>query len=127
MISRKKPSTIDEYIIMFPNDVQVILKKLRQTIQDAAPTATEAIRYQMPTFQLAGKNMVHFAAFSHDIGFYPIPSGIAAFKKELKGFKHGKGSVQFRMDKPVPYDLVRRIVLFRVKELVQTRKKGKSP
>jgi len=112
----KKPSTIDEYIASFPDDVQGILKTMRRTIKKAAPTAEETIRYQMPTFKLNGKNLVHFAAFKHHIGFYPIPSGITAFQKELSVYKQGKGSVQFPLDKPMPYDLVRRIVLFRVNE-----------
>jgi len=88
--------------------------------------ATEAISYQMPTFKLQGKNLVHFAAFSHHIGFYPIPSGITAFQKELSVYTQGKGSVQFPLDKPIPYDLVRRIVEFRVKETEGKIKGGKS-
>jgi uncharacterized protein YdhG (YjbR/CyaY superfamily) len=80
---REQFKTIDEYIRTFPEEVQRELEKMKQTIQDAAPEATEAIRYQMPTFRLNGKNLVHFAAFKNHIGFYPIPSGIEAFKKEL--------------------------------------------
>ncbi len=116
MMKEKKPSTIDEYIASFPDDVQGILETMRRTIKKAAPTAEETIRYQMPTFKLNGKNLVHFAAFKHHIGFYPIPSGITAFQKELSVYKQGKGSVQFPLDKPMPYDLVKRIVLFRVNE-----------
>jgi uncharacterized protein YdhG (YjbR/CyaY superfamily) len=119
------PSTIDEYITGFPKEVQERLQRLRQVIQEAAPDAEEAIRYQMPTFRFAGKNLVFFAAFPHHIGFYPIPSGIKAFKKELAGYKQGKGSVQFPLDEPVPYDLVKKIVLFRVKE-TKTASKQKS-
>ena len=107
---------MDEYIKTFPNDVRSILEKMRQTIQKAAPEAVEAISYQMPTFKLNGKNLVHFAAFKNHVGFYPIPSGIEAFKKELAPYQQGKGSVQFPIDKAVPYDLVRKIVIFRVKE-----------
>jgi uncharacterized protein YdhG (YjbR/CyaY superfamily) len=121
----KQPATIDEYISMFSMDVQVLLQKMRQTIHQAAPLATEAISYQMPTFKLQGKNLVHFAAFSHHIGFYPIPSGITAFRKELSVYKQGKGSVQFLLDKPIPYALVRRIVEFRVKEILGKVKGGK--
>jgi uncharacterized protein YdhG (YjbR/CyaY superfamily) len=110
---------------MFSMDVQVLLQKMRQTIHQAAPLATEAISYQMPTFKLQGKNLVHFAAFSHHIGFYPIPSGITAFRKELSVYKQGKGSVQFLLDKPIPYALVRRIVEFRVKEILGKVKGGK--
>ncbi len=109
-------STIDEYIQGFPEDVQSRLEKIRQTIKNAAPVAVEAISYRMPTFKLKGKNLVHFAAFKNHIGFYPIPSGIEAFKEELSIYKQGKGSVQFPLEKPIPYDLIRRIVEFRVKE-----------
>jgi uncharacterized protein YdhG (YjbR/CyaY superfamily) len=114
---RGQYGTIDEYIKTFPENVQVILEKMRQTIRDAAPGAVEAISYQMPTFKLNGRNLVHFAAFKGHIGFYPIPSGIEAFKEELSPYKQGKGSVQFPLDKPIPYDLVERIVKYRVKEI----------
>jgi uncharacterized protein YdhG (YjbR/CyaY superfamily) len=127
MMKGKKPSTIDEYIASFPDDVKILLEHMRHTIKKAAPSAEETIRYQMPTFKLNGKNLVHFAAFKHHIGFYPIPSGISSFQKELSVYKQGKGSVQFPLDKPMPYDLVRRIVLFRVKEtlgLMKERKNG---
>ena len=108
--------TIDEYIKASSKDVQGILQRLRLTIRKAAPEAVETISYQMPTFKLNGKGLVYFAAFKNHIGFYPIPSGIEAFKKELSRYKQGKGSVQFPIDKPIPYDLVRRIVRFRAKE-----------
>ena len=107
--------TIDEYISTFPKDVQGLLEKMRQVIKEAAPEAVEAISYQMPTFKLNG-NLVHFAAFKHHIGFYPTPSGIDTFKKELAPYESSKGSVQFPMGKPLPLDLVKRIVEFRVKE-----------
>jgi len=113
---RKQFGTIDDYIKTFPKDVQNILEKMRLTIRKAAPEAVEAISYQMPTFKLNGKNLVHFAAFKKHIGFYPIPSGIEAFRRELSPYKQGKGSVQFPVDKPIPYDLVEEIVRFRVKE-----------
>jgi uncharacterized protein YdhG (YjbR/CyaY superfamily) len=117
MITHEKQfKTIDEYIKTFPEDVQGILERMRQTIRKAAPEAAEAIRYQMPTFKLNGKNLVHFAGYKNHIGFYPVPSGIKAFKKELSRYKGGKGSVQFPLDKPIPYDLVRKIVMFRVSE-----------
>lgn len=108
-------NTIDEYISQFPEDVQIILQQIRTAIKEAAPDATEKISYQMPTFYLKG-NLVHFAAFKSHIGFYPIPSAIEEFKEELSLYKSGKGSVQFPLDKPMPYDLIRRIVLFRVEE-----------
>ena len=114
---RNQFETIDDYIKTFPTDVQSILGKMRQTIRKAAPEAIEAISYQMPTFKLNGKNLVHFAAFKSHIGFYPIPSGIEAFRRELSPYKQGKGSVQFPVDKPIPYDLVEKILRFRVKEI----------
>jgi uncharacterized protein YdhG (YjbR/CyaY superfamily) len=114
-MDKKQFNTIGEYIGTFPEDVQRILEKMRQTIRDAAPEAVEAISYQMPTFKLNG-NLVHFAAFKNHIGFYPTPSGIEAFKKELSQYPGAKGSVQFPIDKPVPYDLVQKITLFWVKE-----------
>ncbi len=109
------PKTIDEYIAGFPPDVQAILQKIRAIVREEAPEAQEAIKYQMPTFVLNG-NLVHFAAFQHHIGFYPVPSGIEKFKEELSQYEGGKGSVQFPLNKPIPYDLIRRIVVFRVEE-----------
>ena len=113
---KKQFTTIDEYIKTFPANIQRILKKMRQTIRKGAPEAEETIAYQMPTFKLNGKNLVHFAAFKNHIGFYPTPSGIEAFNKELSPYKGAKGSVQFPIDKPIPFDLVEKIVIFRVKE-----------
>jgi len=113
---KKQNKTIDEYIKSFPKDVQPILEKIRQTIRKAAPGSVETISYQMPTFKLNGKGLVYFAGYRNHIGFYPVPSGVAAFKKELSPYKQGKGSVQFPIDEPIPYDLVRRIVQFRIKE-----------
>ena len=109
------PRNIDEYIAGFPPDVQVILEKVRATIREAAPEAEEAISYQMPTFKLKG-NLVHFAAYKHHVGFYPAPRGIEQFQKELSVYKGAKGSVQFPLDKPMPYELISRIVKFRVQE-----------
>lgn len=109
------PPSIDAYIADSPDDVQAILQKIRQTIHDAAPGATEAISYGMPTFRLHG-NLVHFAAFKNHIGFYPTPTGVDEFHDELAAYKQGKGSVQFPLDRPIPYDLITRIVKYRVKE-----------
>ena len=109
------PKNIDEYIAGFPNDVQEILERIRKTIKEAAPDTQEAIKYQMPTFTLKG-NLVHFAAFKSHIGFYPVPTGIEAFRDELAVYKQGKGSVQFPLDQPIPYDLISKIVAFRVQE-----------
>jgi len=109
------PTNIDEYIAGFPDDIQEILQKIRMTIREAAPEAQETIKYQMPTFTLH-TNLVHFAAFKSHIGFYPVPTGIEAFKDELSMYKQGKGSVQFPLDQPIPYDLISKIVKFRAKE-----------
>lgn len=107
--------SIDEYISQFSLEVQEILKTLRKVIKDAAPDAEEKISWQMPTFVLYG-NLVHFAAHKNHIGFYPSPSGIEAFKQELSEYKGAKGSVQFPLNKPLPYELIRKIVKFRVGE-----------
>jgi len=109
------PKDIDEYIASFPKDIQEILEKLRETIRKAAPDAEEIISYQMPTFALKG-NLVHFAAYKKHIGFYPAPTGIEVFKKELSAYEAAKGSVKFPLDKPIPFDLIGKIVIFRVKE-----------
>ena len=109
-------TTIDEYIAGFPEDVQDILQKVRATIHDAAPDAVEAIKYAIPTFMLNGKNLVHFGGFKKHIGFYPAPSGLVQFKEELAGYQGTKGAVQFPLDEPIPYDLVRKITAFRVQE-----------
>ena len=120
------PKTIDEYIVGFPDDVQEILEKIRATIRQAAPDAEETIKYQMPTFTLKG-NLVHFAAFKKHIGFYPVPTGIEAFKDELSVYEGGKGSVRFPLDQPIPFDLISRIVAFRVKEnLARADSNGKK-
>ena len=117
--------TMDEYINTFPDDVRNILNELRQVIKEAAPEAEETINYQMPTFTLNG-NLVHFAAFKNHIGFYPTPTGIEAFKKELSPYKGAKGSVQFPIDQPLPLPLIRRIVEYRVKENVERKQKKKD-
>lgn len=109
------PVTIDEYIAGFPGEVRVRLERIRQTIRKAAPEAEEAIAYRMPTFRLNG-NLVHFAAFQKHIGFYPTPSGVENFRKELAPYATSKGAIQFPLDRPVPYALIGRIVKLRVKE-----------
>ena len=113
--------TMDEYINAFPEDIQIILEKMRQTIRKAAPEAIEVISYRMPGFKLNG-SLVWFAALKNHIGFYPTSSGIETFKNELSPYKTSKGTVQFPLDKPIPYDLVEKIVLFRVKENLAKKK-----
>ncbi|MGD0724253.1 MAG: DUF1801 domain-containing protein [Spirochaetia bacterium] len=114
-------STVDEYINEFSKEVQTILERIRDTIQKAAPNAIERISYQMPTYSLNG-NLVHFAAHKKHIGFYPTPSAIKAFQKELSPYKGAKGSVQFPLDKPMPFDLVKRIVIYRIVENTKQKK-----
>lgn len=122
----KKTADIDEYIAGFPNEVQKILEKIRATIKKAAPDAEEAIKYGIPTFILQG-NLVHFAAYKNHVGFYPAPKGIEKFKKELSRYEGGKGTVQFPLDKPIPFELISRIVKFRVKDnLERSKAKGKK-
>lgn len=107
--------SIDDYIVQFPPEVQETLNTLRSVIKESAPNAEEKISYQMPTFALQG-NLVHFAAYKNHIGFYPASSGIAAFKHELSEYKGAKGSVQFPIKKPLPYELISEIVKYRVAE-----------
>ncbi len=113
--SRIAVKTIDEYVETWPDEIQAKLKAMRETIGKAAPKAEEAISYGMPTFKLNG-HLVYFAAFKKHIGFFPVPSGMKTFQKELSQYKTGKGSVQFPYDKPLPLALVAKIVKFRVKE-----------
>lgn len=124
--SANKPETIDEYISLYPPKTQELLQKVRLVIKKAAPEAREAIKYQLPTFVLNG-NLVHFGAFKNHIGFYPAPSGISVFKQELSVYESGKGSIQFPMDREIPYDLISKIVKFRVQEnLDKMKSKGKK-
>jgi uncharacterized protein YdhG (YjbR/CyaY superfamily) len=121
------PKNIDEYIAGFPDDVQKILERIRMTISKAAPGAEETISYQIPTFTLEGDYLVYFAAYKKHIGLYPAPRGIEKFKKELSVYEGGKGTVRFPLDKPIPFDLISKIVKFRVKEsLERARAKGKK-
>lgn len=120
------PQNIDEYIAGFPPDIQAKLEKIRAAIRKAAPDAEEAIKYMIPTFTLQG-NLVHFAAFKNHIGFYPAPKGIEAFKDELAEYEGGKGTIQFPLDKPIPYALIGKIVKFRVQDnLERAAAKGKK-
>ena len=122
--SRNHFKTIDEYIAEFPKNVRDILEEIRSIIRESAPEAEEAIRYGIPTFMLNG-NLVHFAAFKNHIGFYPTPSAINAFNKELSPYKLAKGTVRFPIDEPIPFDLIRKIVRYRVKETIARREEKK--
>ncbi|MFI8685305.1 iron chaperone [Rossellomorea sp. NPDC077527] len=113
--NKKSFTTVDEYISQFPENVQERLQSLREVITMTVPNAKEKISYQMPTFALHG-NLVHFAAYKNHIGFYPTPSGINAFKDKMTEYKTAKASVQFPLNRPIPYELIREIVTFRVAE-----------
>lgn len=113
---------VDEYIDAFPVDVQKILRQIRAIIKDTAPCAVESISYGMPAYKLYGKPLVYFAGFKNHIGFYATPTGHSAFREELSQYKQGKGSVQFQLDKPIPYKLIGQIVEFRVAENTEKAK-----
>jgi uncharacterized protein YdhG (YjbR/CyaY superfamily) len=115
--------TIDEYLGSFPEETEKILRKVYRTIKYNAPGAEEGISYGMPAFRMNGRPLVYFAGFANHIGFYATPTGHAAFEGELSKYKRGKGSVQFPVNKPIPYDLIGRIVEFRVKENCRENKK----
>jgi len=110
MTDKKHFATIDEYISTFPEKTQAALEKVRQAIQKAAPKATETISYEMPTFNLNGKHLVFFAGWKHHISLYPTPAGDEAFQQELAHYKRVKSTIQFPLDKPIPYDFVEKIV-----------------
>jgi uncharacterized protein YdhG (YjbR/CyaY superfamily) len=117
MVVTKKFETIEEYIESFPKDVQMILNKLRDTVRKAAPRATESISYDMPTFKIEGKRLVYFSAWKNHIGFYSIPKGDKTFRRQISPYQGEKGSLRFSLEKPIPYDLVSKIVRLRLKEV----------
>jgi uncharacterized protein YdhG (YjbR/CyaY superfamily) len=118
-----KPQTVDEYIAGFPHEVQLVLEKVRATIRKAAPGVEETIKYKMPAFTLNG-NLVCFAAFKKHIGFYPRVTAVEKFKDELSVYDGAKGSIKFPLDKPMPMDLISRMVKFRAREnLARAREK----
>ena len=119
------PKSVDEYVAACPKSVQPVLQRIRSTIKRAAPGAEETISYQMPAYKLDGY-LAYFAAFNTHVGFYPIPSGIERFKKELSRYKQGRGSVQFPLDRPIPYALISKIVKFRAKENLAKSKAKRS-
>ena len=123
-MTASKPTSIDEYIKGFPATVQELLQQVRNTITLAAPGAEEAISYAIPTFKLNG-NLVHFAAFKNHIGFYPAPTGMKEFEKDLAPYAKGKGSVQFPLDQPLPLDLITKIVKYRVQQNLSKREEKK--
>jgi uncharacterized protein YdhG (YjbR/CyaY superfamily) len=122
--TKKKITSVDEYIQQYPNTIQRTIRKLRKVIKESAPNAQEKISYNMPAYFQEG-NILYFAVFTRHIGFYPLPGGIKKFEKELSKYKQGKGSVQFPIDQPIPYNLIQEIVKYRVKEnLAKAKKKS---
>ena len=118
-------NSIDEYIASFPKDIQKIMKQVRATIKTAAPNAEEKISYQMPTFTLNGKYLVYFAGWKTHIAFYGAPRGNAEFKEDLSAYETGQGTLKFPLDKPMPLDLITKIVKFRVAENLKITDKKK--
>ncbi len=116
MTGKKPFMTIDGYISTFPADIQAILENVRQAIQKAAPEAAETMSYGIPTFNLNGKHLVFFAGWKHHISLYPLPAGDEAFQQEISHYKRAKGTIQFPLDKPIPYGLVEQIVTLLIKE-----------
>ncbi|MCG6186167.1 iron chaperone [Maribellus maritimus] len=113
---KNKSESVDDYISEFPEDIQKILKRLRKTILEIAPKAEESISYGMPAYKTSGKPLVYFAGYKKHVGFYATPSGHAKFARELSQYKQGKGSVQFPLNQPIPFNLITRIVKLRVEE-----------
>lgn len=116
---------IDEYIAKFPEEIQKLLEQIRIVVQNAAPEAQETISYGMPTFAYKGV-LAHFAAFKNHIGLYALPSGNEAFKEDLAVYKTGKGSIQFPLNEPIPFELISRIIKFRVEENLEKAKTKKA-
>lgn len=120
-MEKKVYKNIDDYIAEFPEEVALILNQIKATIQNEAPTAIEAISYNMPAFKLNKKVLVYFAGYKNHIGFYALPSGNEAFKTELSKYHTGKGSIQFPLNQPMPFELIKQIVQFRVQELSEKK------
>ena len=111
---------VDDYIAGFPAHTRSLLEEMRTIIRRTAPEATERISYAIPTFDLDGKHLVHFAGFARHIGLYPTPNGVEEFAEAFAGYKTGKGSVQFPLDQPLPHDLIERVVRFRIGQIRPT-------
>lgn len=121
-LSPAKPRTITEYIRGFPRDVQERLQGVRSTIRSATPDAKETISYGIPTFTLSGRYLIYFAGYKRHIAIYPVPTGSAAFSRQLASFRTGKGTLQFTLDRPMPYGLITRIVKARMKDALARAK-----
>lgn len=123
-MEKKKVNDIEIYIADYPENVRMIMEKLRQVIKEIVPEARETIGYGIPTFKLKGRNLVHFGGFENHIGFFPGSEAIEVFQKELLPYKTSKGTVQFPLDKPIPYPLVKKIVKYRVK--IETKRNSSA-
>ena len=123
---KKECKTVDEYISAFPLAVQTLLKKIRALVKKHAPEAVESVSYGMPAYKINGKPLVYFAGYKNHIGFYATPTGHETFAEELSHYKQGKGSVQFPLDKPMPYELMGRMVEWRVEECGGKGKRNKT-
>lgn len=123
--TKSKPTTVTEYINAAPKEARQKLREMRTAIRAAAPGAAESLKWSMPAYSYR-RILVTFAGFKHHIGFYPTPSAVKAFAKQLSGFKTAEGSIQFPLDKPLPLDLIRKITAFRVRESVEEDKKWKT-
>lgn len=127
MTTAKKHTTIDAYIADFPKDVQEVLEQVRETIKEAAPGVEEKISYAIPAFALNKTNLIYFAGYKNHVGLYPAPTGNVLFEKDFAGYKTGKGSIQFPLEKPMPLDLITQIVQFRMKEILhKSNEKNKT-
>ena len=115
--TRSTPESVDSYIAGFPPDTQKVLEKIRKTIRKAAPKATESISYQIPTYKIDGERLIYFAGFPKHVSVYPAPREAKEFKKELTAYKGGKGTIQFPLDEKIDYDLITRIVKFKLQKM----------
>jgi uncharacterized protein YdhG (YjbR/CyaY superfamily) len=116
-MKRSAPESVDDYIAGFPADTQRVLEKIRRTIRKTAPKAEESISYQIPAYKVEGKVLIYFAGFAKHVSVYPAPREVKEFKKELAAYKGGKGTVQFPLDKKIDYDLISRIVKFKLQKI----------
>lgn len=123
MAMRSSATNIDDYIAEFPRETQAVLQEIRTLIRECAPGAVETISYAIPTFDLNGKHVVHFAGYEKHVGFYPTGKGVQAFKHEFAPYKWSAGTVQFPLGEPLPKDLIRRIVEYRVQQCSEKKKR----
>ena len=121
-MAAKKAASIDEYIAGFPKETQKILEQVRATIKNTVPDAEETISYAIPAFTLNKTYLVYFAGYKHHISLYPAPTGNEAFEKEIAAYKSGKGTVQFPLNKPLPLDLITKVIKYRLKENLKQQK-----